>query len=309
MKTVLVTGANGFTGRHFIDYVKGLNHGLNIIGIDVKEERFNSSRRFKFIKLDLLDKGKLQGIIAKVCPDYVFHFAGINFSGNYKILLESNVLATSNLLEAVLNNKHKHQPRMLIVGSSAEYGVVPLNKQPIPESSALRPVTFYGVTKASQGLLALQYHFRYGLHIVLARPFNIIGPGQSSGFICGSIVEQIKNIKKNKTRGLTVGNISTSRDFVDIRDVVRAYWMLLAAKKNISGEAFNIGSGKAYSIKLVLDTLLGYSELKVKIKQKRQMIRVNDVPYQKADISKIKKTINWKPEISITTSLKDMLQA
>ena len=308
MKTILITGVCGFTGKHFVDYIKDLGLDINIIGIDVKKSKLNSKRHFRFIKCDLLDKKRISSIVRKICPDYIFHFAGVNFSNNYKRLLDYNVIATLNLLDAAVKNKTKSTPRILIVGSSAEYGITPLNKQPIIESIALRPVTPYGVSKASQDLLSLQYYFQHGLHIVLARPFNIIGPGQPSRFICGSLVGQIKNMQSNKTSRLIVGNLHTKRDFVDIRDVVKVYWMLLRTKKNISGEVFNIGSGKAYSIREIVEMLLSYCSFTVKIKQKREIIRLNDIPYQRASIAKIKRTIKWHPEIPIKASLKDMLK-
>jgi len=306
MKTLLITGVNGFTGRYFIDYIRSLNSDIKIVGIDSKEKGSGKNDNFRFIKCNLLNKRRIDSIIGRVYPDYIFHFAGLNFSRDYRELLNHNVFSTKSLLDAVTNTRCK--PRVLIIGSAAEYGPVSQKEQPVSESTPLRPVTAYGVSKAVQNLLALQYYSEFGLSIVIARTFNIIGPGQTTRLVCGSIVKQIKDIclNKAKTNKLIIGNLHTKRDFIDIRDVVRAYWKLMMCKKTISGEIFNIGSGKSHSIRDIIDILFRHCGREIAIEQKTERIRKKDIPVQIADIKKIRNMVGWKPLISIESSLREM---
>ena len=305
MKKILITGISGFTGRYFINFLNTLKLNMKIFGID-KNSLLSKSNNFQFIKSDLLNRKRIFNIIKNVKPNYVFHFAGLNFSKDYRKLLKHNVLAAKNLLDAMVYDENKS--RILIIGSAAEYGIVPQKEQPVSESSPLRPVTPYGVSKAVQNLLALQYYSEFGLRIVIARTFNIIGPGQTTRLICGSIVKQIKDIclNKAKTNKLIIGNLHTKRDFIDIRDVVRAYWKLMMCKKTISGEIFNIGSGKSHSIRDIIDILFRHCGREIAIEQKTERIRKKDIPVQIADIKKIRNMVGWKPLISIESSLRKM---
>lgn len=305
MKKILITGVNGFTGAYFLDFLKEQELNLRIFGID-KNSFSNKNKNFEFIKTNLCNRKRAVSVIKDIKPDYIFHFAGLNFSNDYRSLFDYNVFATMSLLDAVVNSKNK--PRILIIGSAAEYGIVSPNEQPISESVPLRPVTPYGVSKAVQDLVALQYRTKFGLDIVIARTFNIIGPGQTSQLICGSIVEQIRNScsTKKKNNKLMVGNLYTKRDFIDIRDVVRAYWKLMTSKKVKSGEVFNVGNGKSYSVIDIIRILFKISKRNIPIKQVTQRIRKNDIPVAVADIEKIKKIVDWRPIIPIETSLREM---
>lgn len=305
MKKILVTGASGFMGTYFIGFLKKSKFNIKIYGID-KVRFSNNNYGIRFIQADLLNRKSLFSIIKNINPDYIFHFAGLNFDNNYKKLLNYNVIATMNLFDAVLNNKSR--PRILLIGSAAEYGIVPKEEQPISELTPLRPITPYGVSKAAQDLMALQYYAEFGLDIIIARTFNTIGPGQTPQLICGSIVGQIKNIcyGTSKTNKLIVGNLYTKRDFIDIRDVVRAYWGLITYKKINSGEIFNIGSGKAYSIKEIIGILFKHCGREIAIKQDIKKVRRKDIPCQVANITKIKEAIEWNPLIPIELSLQEM---
>lgn len=307
-KKILITGSNGFTARHFMRYLdlSGVD-GTQIFAADRKPEPAGARGRH-FIKIDLLDKGQVSRMLRKVKPDLIFHFAGLNSSRDYEELLRGNLFTTHNLLDAVVRNEFS--PRILIVGSAAEYGIAGSSKNPIRETSSIAPVTPYGVSKAAQTMLALQYQRSFGLYIVVARSFNLVGPGQTTGLVCGSIVNQVKAICTGKAKAdkLVVGNTHTKRDFVDVRDAVRAYWQLLACRRNISGQVFNIGSGRSNSIRGVIGILLKYCGRDIPLERHPGKIQGVDVPVQVADVTKVKATIGWKSTIPIEKSLKDMYE-
>jgi len=309
-KKILITGSNGFTARHFLDYldISGISDS-QVFTAD-RESGLSGMRRQHFIKVDFLDKGQVSSMLKKVKPDLIFHFAGLNFSRDYEELLRGNLFTTNNLFDAVVRNGL--EPRILVIGSAAEYGIAGNSKKPIGETEPLAPITPYGVSKAAQTMLALQYCSAFGLYIVIARSFNLIGPGQTSALVCGSIVGQVKAICTDKTKAnnkLIIGNTHTKRDFVDVRDAVRAYWRLLTCKRNISGQVFNVGSGQANSIRDVIEILLEYCGRDIPLERRADKVRRNDIPAQVADLTKIKAAIGWESTIPIEKSLKDMYES
>ncbi len=309
-KKILITGSNGFTARHFLDYldISGISDS-QIFTAD-KESGLSGMHRQHFIKVDLLDKGQVSGMLKKIKPDLIFHFAGLNFSRDHEELLRGNLFTTNNLLDAVVRNGL--EPRILVIGSAAEYGIAGNSKRPIRETEPLAPITPYGVSKAAQTMLALQYCSAFGLYVVIARSFNLIGPGQTSALVCGSIAGQVKAICIDKTKAdnkLIIGNTHTKRDFVDVRDAVRAYWQLLTCKRNISGQVFNVGSGEANSIRDVIEILFKYCGREIPLEQRADKVRRNDIPAQVADLTRIKAAIGWESTIPIEKSLKDMYES
>jgi GDP-4-dehydro-6-deoxy-D-mannose reductase len=307
---ILITGANGFTAGHFLDFLRlsGVSED-RIFGAD-REAGLSSVRWRHFIKADFLDKKQVLNMLRKVKPGLIFHFAGLNFGSDHNELLRSNVFTTNNLLEALV--KIGLKSRVLIVGSSAEYGIAGGSKDPIDETTPLAPITPYGISKAVQTTLALRYYSSFGLYIVIARSFNLTGPGQSTDLVCGSIVSQVKAIctGKAKTDKLILGNTDTERDFIDVRDAVSAYWQLLTSEKNIAGQVFNVGSGKSNSIRHVTEILFKYCGRKIRLEQRKDKVRQNDIPTQVADITKIKTAvIGWKSTIDIERSLIDMYES
>ena len=309
-KKILITGSSGFTAGHFMDYlgISGISDD-RIFAADRKSGLCGMRKRH-FIKVDLLDKGQVSRMLKKIKPDLIFHFAGLNFSRDYDGLLRGNLFTTNNLLDAVVRNGL--EPRILVIGSAAEYGIAGNSKKPIRETEPLAPITPYGVSKAAQTMLALQYCSSSGLYIVAARTFNLIGPGQTSALVCGSIVGQMKAICTGKAKTdnkLMIGNTHTKRDFVDVRDAVRAYWQLLACKQNISGQVFNVGSGQSHSIRDVIEILFKYCGRKIPLEQRTNKVRRNDLSAQVADLTRIKAAIGWKSEVTIKRSLIDMYES
>ncbi len=193
-----------------------------------------------------------------------------------------------------------------MAGSSEEYGLVTPDELPMKETNSLRPLSPYAVSKVAQDLLAWQYFKSYSLKTVRTRGFNHTGPRRGEVFICSTFAKQIAEIEKGKREPVIyVGNLEAKRDFTDVRDIARAYWLTL--EKGIEGEVYNIGTGKAYAMKDVLDMLLSLSKANVKVEVDPQRLRPSDVPILISDSSKFVKQTGWKPEIPFRDSLQDLL--
>lgn len=304
MSNILITGITGFTGFYLVEYLEEIKKNMNIIGIG--RHAPNNEYNYEFIKCNLLNSDIIKDIVKAVKPDYVFHLAGLTRSNNLKLLYDVNVIGSINLLEALKAIKELVDPKILILGSSAEYGIVKENELPISENNHLRPITHYGVSKVSQDLLGYQYYANYGLKIIRVRPFNLIGSGQSTDFVCSAFAKQISKIeKRNSKPELFVGNLEPKRDFIDVRDAVKAYGKVLQTENY--GEVYNIGSGRSYSIKKALDILLSMTNRNIVVKTDINKLKKSDVPNQVSDIRKIKREVGWEPEKSLEKSLKDML--
>jgi len=190
--------------------------------------------------------------------------------------------------------------------SSEEYGLVSKNELPIKETNPLRPLSPYAVSKVGQDLLGYQYYKSYGLNIIRTRAYNHTGPRREDVFVCSNFAKQIAMIEKGKEPPIIyVGNLKAKRDFTDVRDIVRAYW--LALEKCTPGEVYNICSGRARSIKEVLDILLSLSKTTLKIKKDPKRLRPSDIPILQGDSSKFRKITGWKPEIPFEKTLEDLL--
>jgi len=304
MSSILITGVTGFTGSYLAKHIARTMKNANIVGVS----RYAPSKEcdYEFIKCDLLDSTRIKEIVKNVKPEYVFHLAGLTKSDDPRAFYEVNVLGTINLLDGLKIIKEEVDPKVLVVGSSAEYGVAKEDELPISETNPLRPVSYYGISKVSEDLIGFQYYHKYGLKIVRARPFNLVGPGQSSDFVCGAFVKQIVEIEKRSVEAeMFVGNLGAKRDFVDVRDVVKAYVRLMSLEKY--GDVYNIGSGKCYSIREALNILLSMVDVDVQVKQKSAVVGEHGVSIQVSDVSKIKRDVGWEPEISFEESLEDML--
>jgi GDP-4-dehydro-6-deoxy-D-mannose reductase len=302
---ILVTGSSGFTGRHMIHFLSGLDlPGKNVVGV------FHSTipqtlPGTSFVQCDLRNRGETRDMIACVQPDRVIHLAGIN-RGSLERLLTDNVVCTQNLLESLLKNNF--DGRVLVTGSSAEYGYN--GGLPITEKNPLKPVSDYGISKVASSLLSLRYHEVEGLKVCIARPFNLTGPGQGDNLVCGRILDQIMKINGGlQDEILLSSSLDSRRDFIDVRDAVRAYWALISHSRfeeECAGQVFNIGSGKDYLISSV-------HELFEKIFRKTYPLApvktstIDPVPQQVSDIRFIQQTVGWLPEIDLETSLFDMV--
>ncbi|MHA1150978.1 MAG: GDP-mannose 4,6-dehydratase, partial [Promethearchaeota archaeon] len=253
---------------------------------------------------DLTDAYSIRDIIKEVKPDYIFHLAAQSFVKaswtNPSQTLTNNIIGELNLLEAVRNANYK--PRIMIAGSSEEYGHT---ETALNEDSPLLPLSPYGVSKVAQDLLAQQYERSYGLDIVVTRAFNHTGPRRGDVFVCSSFAKQIAEIEKGKVPVIHVGNLDAERDFTDVRDIVKAYW--LALEKGEKGEVYNICSETTIPIKNILRKLLMMSKLKIEIRQDPKRMRPSDLKVLVGDCTKFKEKTEWTPSIKIEQTLEDLL--
>ncbi len=310
MKKVLITGASGFAGHHLIEHLLS-REKFEITGTYHSEESFNNSplkEKIHWIKADLTDAENALNLITQTSPDYIFHLAAASEpSKSFKdpaFTFQSNVISQINLLEAVYENKLKS--RLLIISSSEIYGLVKPEQLPIDEYTPLNPSSPYAVSKIAQDYLGLQYFNSYKLECIRARPFNHIGPYQRTNFVVADFAKQIAEIEKGKKEPtMMVGNLNAKRDFTDVRDMIKAYCLLI--EKGTPGEVYNIGSGASHSIKEILDTLLSFSSKQISVITDPQKFRPADAPDIVCDNKKLIKLTGWQPQIPLTKTLQNTL--
>jgi GDP-4-dehydro-6-deoxy-D-mannose reductase len=220
--------------------------------------------------------------------------------------METNAVGTIHLLETI--RKLDIDPAIQIAGSSEEYGLVFPDEVPIKETNPLRPLSPYGVSKVAQDKLGFQYHRSYGLKIVVTRGFNHTGPRRGEVFVTSDFAKQIVEIEKGlREPVIRVGNLDAKRDFTDVRDTVRAYW--LSVSKCEFGECYNVSSGNVWVIKDVLDLLLKSSKKKdIRIEQEKGRMRPSDVQILHGDATKFMEKTGWKPEIPFEKTMSDLLE-
>ena len=312
MRRVLVTGVTGFAGSHLVDYM--VERGdAEIWGIQRWRSRTENIEHLrgnmKLVECDLRDAESTRDTIEQIKPDWIFHLAAQSFvPTSWKAPTESlttNVLGQLHLFEACRRLGLK--PRIQVACSSEEYGMVHEDELPIRETNPLRPLSPYAVSKVAQDMLAYQYFMSYGTDVVITRGFNHEGPRRGPVFVASDFAKQIADIERGlKTPVIHVGNLEARRDFTDVRDMVKAYW--LALEKCQGGEVYNICSGKAWRIKDMLELLLGMTKVKIEVREDPARLRPSDVPVLLGDHSKFTERTGWKPSIPFEQTLKDMLE-
>ena len=314
----LITGIAGFAGSHLADLLltrPGFEvHGVSLPGHGARNiEHILDRIHLHGVDLAGEDPGRnrvlLRDLLEATRPDYVYHLAAQASIGrawsNPAETLVQNVTMQLNLLQAI--TEVHLSPRILVVGSADEYGLVRDQDLPIGEDTPLRPLNPYAVSKIAQDYLGYQYHLSHGLPIVRVRPFNHIGPRQGPGFVVPDFARQIASIEAGLQEPLLhVGNLSARRDFSDVRDIVRGYELALMRGK--PGEVYNLGSGHAYSIQQILDWLLQMSQVTIRVAQDTSRMRPSDVPVIVSDSRRFRGETGWKPEYDLATSLADVLR-
>ena len=312
MRRVLVTGVTGFAGSHLVDYMLTRND-CEIFGIQRWRSRTENIEHFAdkitILECDLRDATSTRDTLERVRPDWIFHLAAQSFVPTSWIAptesLTTNIFGQLNVFEAV--RKIGLKCRIQLACSSEEYGMVFPNEVPIKETNPLRPLSPYAVSKVTQDMLGYQYWMSFQVDSVRTRGFNHEGPRRGPVFVASDFAKQIADIEKGrKPPVLRVGNLEAKRDFTDVRDMVRAYW--LALEKCEPGEVYNICSGTAWSIQKVLDHLLSLTKTKIEVKQDPARLRPSDVPILLGDNSKFVKATGWKPVIPFEKTLADMLE-
>jgi len=279
----------------------------NLIDHDSLRELAESDK-VNLIRGDLTDASSMRHLIRIVRPDRIFHLAAQSYvpaSWNAPAqTFTTNVIGQLNLLEAV--REEGGDPLIHIAGSSEEYGLVLPDEVPITESNPLRPLSPYAVSKVTQELLALQYHRSYGFKTVITRGFNHEGPRRGEVFSTSSFAKQIAEIEKGvREPVINVGDLSCKRDWTDVRDFVRAYW--LALEKGVPGEVYNVGSGVTRTVQSMLDLLLSMSSVSIKVRTDPTRMRPSDVRILWSNSDKFKAQTGWEPKIPFEQTLRDLL--
>lgn len=311
MIKVLVTGATGFAGGYLCEHLSREGK-FDTTGIYSRKESLQKSPvkdKIKFVNINLGDFEPLFKLINEIKPDYIFHLAGSSaprdsFSDPIGVM-HNNYESQINLFEAVKKAELK-STRILITSSGDIYGKPDPGDLPINERTLLRPVSPYAVSKIAQDFSGFQYFYAYRMNIIIARPFNHIGPRQDSRFVISDFSKQIASIENGKIEPvMKVGDLTTKRDFTDVRDIVHAYLQLI--EMGTPGEIYNIGSGRSRSIREMLDILLSFSTAKISLVDDKSKYRPGDIPEMRCDSTKIYKLTGWKPEIEIEKTLSDTL--
>ena len=306
----LITGVCGFAGSHLADYL--LTHtDLEVYGTDIVSGGANIAHirdDLEFIAGDMSDAEVASEILSKANADYVFHLAAqafvpLSWSNPWQTM-ENNIRSQLNILQILVDSGAR--PKVLVVGSADEYGMILPDELPVTEDTPLRPYSPYAVSKIAQDMLGYQYFVSHGLPIVRVRPFNHIGTRQSPAFVTSDFAKQIAEIEDGRREPrLLVGNLEAKRDFTDVRDMVRGYY--LALERGEDGEVYNLGAERAYSIREALEALLEMSEAQIDVVQDPSRMRPSDVPVVVSDCSKFRQRTGWRATVNLRESLKEIL--
>lgn len=306
----LITGINGFAGSHLADFLLTL-HDVQVWGgvYGFCDNIVHLDGRATFIDGDLREPQFAEALLKETQPDRIYHLAGQAFPPvswqDPWTTLEVNLRSQVNLLDCAA--RLQLPARILVIGSLEEYGRVSPDALPVTEDTPFSPDSPYGVSKIAQDLLGLQYYQSHHLHIVRVRPSNHIGPRQNEQFVTSNFAKQIAEIEAGlREPVLHVGNLSAERDFTDVRDMTRAYY--LALERGKPGDVYNIGSGRTVSIHRMLDLLLTQSKVNIRVEQDPARLRPSDTPALYCSVDKFHAQTGWEPTIPLETSLHDILE-
>jgi len=308
----LITGISGFVGGHYLEYLALKRPGVKIVGIDLSRPDtsfLNKSFRekIKFHKGSLLDKKLITNVIKKTKPDYIINLASyssVAYSWRHPAeCFVNNTNIFLNLAEAVRNSKSK--AKILSVGSSEEYGIVAPANIPLTEKSGLNPANPYAIARVAQENLSKIYSDGYRMPVICTRSFNHIGPRQKDIFVVSSFAKQIAEGKLLGRKKIICGNLGIIRDFIDVRDVVRSYDLLL--RKGKPGEAYNVCSGEGHKLSEILAMLQKKAGTKLPVQIDRDLIRPVDNPEIVGSCKKLKRHVAFRKEYTLSRSLEDML--
>jgi GDP-4-dehydro-6-deoxy-D-mannose reductase len=307
---VLITGAGGFVGGHLVAQLRREKPEVEIFGIVLPQGgiTWGTGAGMSVIEGDLNDAAATARIVAQVAPDRIVHLAGqssphLSWSDPGGTL-RTNVMGIVHLLDAARGLGLR--PAVLVVGSAEEYGQVPAEELPLRETTPLRPTSPYAVSKVAQSALAVLYGPGAGMRVVTTRTFHHTWPGRGEAFAESSFARQIAEIEAGRRAPvIRVGNLDAVRDFADVRDVVRAYWLLL--EQGEPGAVYNVCSGRGRSIRELLEILLACSRARVEIQVDPERLRPSDTPVQVGDSSRLQAATGWSPRIPLEQTLRDLL--
>lgn len=302
----MIIGAAGFVGNYLAE------HLVNACGMEVAVTKLPNERienpQVKVYNLDIMDEEAIASLLFRVRPDYIFHLAAQSSVGvawrNPGLTIDVNIKGSVNVMDAIRELYYK--PRVLLIGSGEEYGHIREGETPITEENSIRPGNIYAATKACQNMIGNIYARAYDMELMMVRAFNHIGPCQAPIFVVADFCKQVVEIEKGIRKPVMyVGNLNSKRDFTDVRDVVKAYALLI--QKGKAGETYNVGSGHAVTIEEVLKLIISLSEKEIRVEVDPNKIRPVDVPIIEADITKIYETTGWRPSITLEQTIRETL--
>lgn len=305
---VLITGIAGFAGSHLAELA--LREGAEVVGTVLPGVATDNlaavGKEIATVPCDLTEPGAVARVLADTRPDRVFHLAGAAVVGTSWArradVLRTNLEGTFQTLEGL----RAHPAPCLVISSGEVYGTVPEHAQPLTEDRPLSPVSPYALSKACLELYAGYYARAERLPVVIVRPFNHVGPRQAPGFVWSDIAGQIAAVERGLAPPvLEIGTMTTRRDFTDVRDMVRAYWLLLERAE--PGEVYNAASGRAVAIRDVLDGFLALARCPIEVRASAQRVRPVDLPLLLGDASRLRRLTGWTPRIPLAQSLADVL--
>jgi GDP-4-dehydro-6-deoxy-D-mannose reductase len=307
----MITGAAGFVGAHLARHLLEKQHA--VAGLVLPQEARagvdSLPEQVKVLEADILDGEALARALGEWKPGAVFHLAAFsNPEGSWaqaRRTLETNILGSHNLLQACV--EIGINPRVLLVGSSQQYGHVSEDSQPIREDQPTRPLTPYAVSKESQEILGQKFFLTEKLPVFLVRSFNHTGPGQTPSYVCSSFARQVAEIESGvREPKIKVGNLEARRDFSDVRDVVGAYVRIVESGN--PAEPYNVCRGEAYSIRQILDGLIELAHVEVDVEVDESRYHAVDVPLILGDNSRLRIELGWEPIYSLKQTLSDLLE-
>lgn len=320
---IVITGINGFVGSTLVDYIFSLpQNNWQVWGFDHAPQpgpnlnHLAADSRLHYQSLDMADRDRLVAVMQEIRPAYVFHLAARSFVGPSLTdpleTLSNNLVITVNLLEAVRSVGLVESCRILNAGSSDEYGLVQPEDLPVTEITPFRPGNPYAVSKIAQDMLGQQYANTWKLQVVTTRAFNHLGPRQNPQLATSAFAKQIAEAEAGLIEpAIRVGNLEASRDYTDVRDVVRGYWLALesmdAPDGCRAGQVYNICSGQAYQMSKILQILLEKSNRPLEVQPDPARMRPSDIMVVRGDYTRFRQATGWEPRIPLETSLQDLL--
>jgi GDP-4-dehydro-6-deoxy-D-mannose reductase len=287
----LITGGKGFVGHWLSEHLRGCGDEVAVTDIET----------------DIADQAALEPVVAAAAPDAIYHLAALTHVGeSWEVpaeVLRVNVLGTAAVLAAA--RRLATPPTVLVVSSAEVYGIVGEGDLPLSESSAVAPVTPYAASKAAAEQVALQAWRGYGQPVVVVRPFNHVGPGQAPTFAVSALARRIVDARRSHQATLPVGTLTTRRDFTDVRDVVRAYRLLI--ERGEPGSVYNVCSGHDVAVAEVAARLLALAGTDLELVIDQTLVRPVDVPVLRGDPARLEAGTGWKPEIPLDDTLADVL--